>query len=89
MFFVVDRLCEQTGRPDRFVAAVLGAAVIPVAVNLFDRPSASTGSRSRTASNGPSPRSRSRTPGHFLVIVRLILAAFGLASTGRPRCCRP
>ena len=32
MFFVVDRLCEDTGRPDRVLGAVLAAAVIPVAV---------------------------------------------------------
>ena len=32
MFFVVDRLCEDTGRPDRVLGAVLAAAAIPVAV---------------------------------------------------------
>ena len=34
MFFIVDRLCETTGRPDRFVVAVLAAAVVPVTVAL-------------------------------------------------------
>jgi hypothetical protein len=35
MFFVVDRLCEDTGRPDRVLGAVLAAAVVPVAVALL------------------------------------------------------
>jgi O-antigen ligase len=86
MFFVVDRLCERTGRPDRFVAAVLGAAVIPVAVTLFgpafglDRFEVKDGIERAIATF-----TQSNPLGHFLVIVLLILAAFVLARTGRPR----
>ena len=86
MFFVVDRLCERTGRPDRFVAAVLGAAVIPVAVTLFgpafglDRFEVKDGIERAIATF-----TQSNPLGHFLVIVLLVLAAFVLARAGRPR----
>jgi O-antigen ligase len=86
MFFVVDRLCEQTGRPDRFLAAVLGAAVIPVAVALFgplfglDRFEVKDG-----IERAISTFTQSNPLGHFLVIVLLILAASVLTRPGRQR----
>jgi O-antigen ligase len=86
MFFVVDRLCEQTGRPDRFVAAVLGAAVIPVCVALLgplfgvDRFEVKDGIERAMATF-----TQSNPLGHFLVIVLLVLAAFVLARSGRVR----
>jgi O-antigen ligase len=86
MFFVVDRLCEQNGRPDRFVAAVLGAAVIPVAVALvgplvgLDRFEVKDGTE-----RAISTFTQSNPLGHFLVVVLLILAAFVLIRPGRPR----
>jgi len=86
MFFVVDRLCESTGRPDHFLLAVLAAAVVPVA----------------TALVGPfvgvhrvevkdqierviSTFTQSNPLGHFLTIVSLVLAAYVLVRPGRPR----
>lgn len=86
MFFVVDRVCEQTGRPDRFVAAVLGAAVIPVAVALLgprlglDRFEVKDGIERAMATF-----TQSNPLGHFLVIVLLVLAAFVLVRPGRLR----
>ena len=86
MFFVVDRLCEQTRRPDRFVAAVLGAAVIPVAVALFgplfglDRFEVKDGIERAIATF-----TQSNPLGHFLVIVVLVLVAFVLVRPGRAR----
>ena len=86
MFFVVDRLCEQTRRPDRFLAAVLGAAVIPVTVALLgplfglDRFEVKDGIERAIATF-----TQSNPLGHFLVIVLLVLAAFVLVRPGRPR----
>jgi O-antigen ligase len=86
MFFVVDRLCEETGRPDRFVAAVLGAAVVPVAVALIgpavglDRFEVKDGIERAIATF-----TQSNPFGHFLVIVLLSLAAFVLVREGRTR----
>ena len=86
MFFVVDRLCEQTRRPDRFLAAVLGAAVIPVTVALLgplfglDRFEVKDGIERAIATF-----TQSNPLGHFLVIVVLVLAAFVLVRPGRPR----
>jgi O-antigen ligase len=86
MFFVADRLCEQTGRPDRFVVAVLGAAGIPVAVALLgplvglDRFEVKDGVERAIATF-----TQSNPLGHFLVIVLLVLAAFVLVRPRRAR----
>ena len=86
MFFVVDRLCEETGRPDRFLLAVLAAAVVPVAVALLG-PFAGI---HRVEVKDQIERvistfTQSNPLGHFLTIVALVLVAYVLTRPGRPR----
>lgn len=86
MFFVVDRLCEDTGRPDRVLGAVLAAAVIPVAVAVagplvgINR----TEIKDRIE-RAISTFSQSNPFGHFLTITVLVLVAVVLARSGRVR----
>jgi O-antigen ligase len=86
MFFVVDRLCEDTGRPDRVLGAVLAAAVIPVAVAVagplvgIHRTEVKYG-----IERAISTFSQSNPFGHFLTITVLVLLAVVLARSGRPR----
>ena len=86
MFFIVDRLCETTGRPDRFVVAVLAAAVVPVTVALVG-PLAGL---HRVEIKDRIERivstfAQSNPLGHFLTIVLLVLVAYVLLRPGQPR----
>jgi O-antigen ligase len=86
MFFVVDRLCEDTGRPDRVLGAVLAAAVIPVAVAV----AGPLLGIHRTEVKDRIERvistfSQSNPFGHFLTITVLVLVAVVLARSGRIR----
>jgi O-antigen ligase len=86
MFFVVDRLCEDTGRPDRFLLAVVAAAAVPVAVALLGP----LGGVHRTeikdgVERAISTFAQSNPFGHFLTIVVLVLAAYVIARPGSPR----
>ena len=86
MFFVVDRLCEDTGRPDRVLGAVLAAAVIPVAVAV----AGPLVGIHRTEVKDRIERvistfSQSNPFGHFLTITVLVLLAVVLARSGRIR----
>ena len=86
MFFVVDRLCEDTGRPDRVLGAVLAAAAIPVAVAV----AGPLVGISRTEVKDRIERaistfSQSNPFGHFLTITVLVLVAVVLARSGRTR----
>ena len=84
MFFVVDRLCEDTGRPHRIVLAILAAAVVPLTVALagpfvgFHRTEMKDG-----ISRIISTFAQSNPFGHFLTIVVLILGAYVLVRRGR------
>jgi putative inorganic carbon (HCO3(-)) transporter len=86
MFFVVDRLCEDTGRPDRVVSAILIAAVVPVTVALagpvvgFNRIEVKDRIERAIATF-----SQANPLGHFLTIIALVLVAFVLVRPGRPR----
>ncbi len=86
MFFVVDRLCEDTGRPDRVVVAILGAAVVPVTVALLGP---LVGLHRTEVKDGIeraiSTLAQSNPFGHFLTMVVLILGAYALVRRGRQR----
>jgi putative inorganic carbon (HCO3(-)) transporter len=86
MFFVVDRLCEDTGRPDRVLGAVLAAAVVPVAVALLG-PLVGvhrTEVKDRIE-RAISTFTQSNPFGHFLTITVLVLVAVALVRPGRTR----
>jgi len=86
MFFVVDRLCEDTRRPDRFVLAVLGAAVVPVAVALAG-PLVGvhrTEVKDRIV-RAVSTFAQSNPFGHFLTLVLVVLFAYVLVRRDRTR----
>ena len=86
MFFVVDRLCEDTGRPDRVLGAVLAAAVIPVAVAVAGPLVGITRTEVKDGiERATSTFSQSNPFGHFLTITVLVLVAVVLARSGRVR----
>ena len=86
MFVVVDRVCEDAGRPDHFLVAVLAAAVIPVGVALigpvvgFHRVEVKD-----QIERAISTFAQSNPFGHFLAITVVVLAAYALIGPRRPR----
>jgi O-antigen ligase len=79
MFFVVDRVCEDSHRPDRFLLAVVAAAAVPVTVALagplvgLDRVEVKD-----RIERVVSTFAQSNPFGHFLAIVVIVLAAYVL-----------
>jgi O-antigen ligase len=86
MFVVVARVCEDTGRPDRFLVAVLAAAAVPVTVALIG-PAVGVDrvEMKDQIERVVSTFAQSNPFGHFLTIVVIVLAAYALIRPRRQR----
>jgi O-antigen ligase len=86
MFFVVDRLCEDTGRPDRVLLAVLAAAAVPVGVALLGPLVGVHRTEVKDQiERAVSTFAQSNPLGHFLTLIVLVLAAYILVGPARWR----
>jgi O-antigen ligase len=86
MFVVVDRVCEDTGRPDRVVLAVLAAAVIPVGVALLGPLVGLHRTEVKDQiQRAVSTFAQSNPFGHFLTLIVLVLAAYVFVGPARWR----